>query len=363
MISYNAKNERVKREYFEWEKEANGKSPQTIDNIRTALYLFEKSTNFKDFATLNKDSIVVFKKELMKKENRKTNKPVSKTYLLHTAKHLIDFFKWLSCQSGYKKKIHIPDIAYFNLSDKDIQIAHSPSSKKFPTINQIECVIKQMPTETEIQKRKRALIAFLILTGVRVNAIASLKIKHVFLDEGYIEQDPNEVKTKFGKKITTYFFPVGELFENVFIEWVNFLKNEKHFDYESPLFPKTKLELDQNNQFVGEFLDIEHWQSTTPIREIVERAFEAAGLLCYTPHSFRNTLTQLSYELCKTPEHFKAWSQNLGHSSPLTTLTSYGQIPTVNQGKVIIKNLSKDDDDKPITKKELKELLLQKNNT
>jgi hypothetical protein len=32
-----------------------------------------------------------------------------------------------------------------------------------------------------------------------------------------------------------------------------------------------------------------------------------------------------------------------------------------NQGK-IIKNLSKNDDDKPITKKDLKELLLQKNN-
>jgi integrase len=362
MTSYNAENERIKRRYFEWEKEANGKSTQTINNIRVALYLFEKCTSFKYFAQLNKDSIVAFKKELMKKENRKTNKPISKTYLLHTTKHLIDFFKWLSWQNGYKRKIHVPDTAYFNLSDKDIQTAHAPAHKKIPTINQIECVIKNMPAGTEIEKRNRALIAFLVLTGVRVNAAISLKLKHVFVDEGYIEQDPNEVKTKFGKKIVTYFFPVDELFKNIFVDWINFLKTEKHFDYESPLFPKTKLELDQNNQFVCEHLDSEHWQSTTTIREIVENAFETSGFQRYTPHSFRDLLVRLSYDLCKTPAQFKAWSQNLGHNSPLTTFTSYGHIPTYNQGE-IIKNLGKNEEDLPITKKELKELLSQKNNT
>ncbi|OGT22753.1 MAG: hypothetical protein A3C55_06075 [Gammaproteobacteria bacterium RIFCSPHIGHO2_02_FULL_42_13] len=56
----------------------------------------------------------------------------------------------------------------------------------------------------------------------------------------------------------------------------------------------------------------------------------------------------------------KAWSQNIGHNSPLTTLTNYRQILVGNQGK-IIKNLGKDDEDKPITKRELKKLLLDKN--
>ncbi|OGT07182.1 MAG: hypothetical protein A2103_02190, partial [Gammaproteobacteria bacterium GWF2_41_13] len=355
---FNAGNERIKREYFEWEKEANGKSQKTIDNIRAALYLFEEITNFQDFKNFKKEFAIDFKKELMKKKNKKTNKLVSKTYLLHTTRYLMDFFKWVSCQAGYKSKIHLPDIAYFNLSDKDKQIANSPSDKQYPTLEQIECVIKKMPAETEIQKRDRALIAFLILTGARVNAVASLKMKHVFLEEGYVVQDPNDVKTKSSKKITTYFFPVGDLFRDIFVDWVNFLKNEKHVDYDSPLFPKTHLELDENNQFICEHLDGGHWQSTTPIREIVETAFESAGFFRYTPHAFRNTLTQLLYELCKTPEHLKAWSQNFGHSSPMTTVTSYGKIPLDNQGK-IIKSLGTYEDDKPITKKELKELLSQ----
>ena len=31
----------------------------------------------------------------------------------------------------------------------------------------------------------------------------------------------------------------------------------------------------------------------------------------------------------------KAWSQNLGHSEVMTTLTSYGSVPTHEQGELI----------------------------
>ena len=41
-------------------------------------------------------------------------------------------------------------------------------------------------------------------------AIASMKLKHVNLAAGCIEQDADEVQTKFSKTFTTYFFPVGD---------------------------------------------------------------------------------------------------------------------------------------------------------
>lgn len=31
----------------------------------------------------------------------------------------------------------------------------------------------------------------------------------------------------------------------------------------------------------------------------------------------------------------KAWSQNLGHANVMTTLTSYGEVPTHRQGELI----------------------------
>jgi len=77
-----------------------------------------------------------------------------------------------------------------------------------------------MPTTTLIQRRDRALVAFTILTGMRDNAIASLRLKHVDLDRELVVQDPNEVRTKFSKRIITYFFPVGEDLKQVVLDWL-----------------------------------------------------------------------------------------------------------------------------------------------
>ena len=39
--------------------------------------------------------------------------------------------------------------------------------------------------------------------------------------------------------------------------------------------------------------------------------------------------------VCKTPEEFKAWSQNLRHEGVLTTFLSYGEVPCDRQGEII----------------------------
>ena len=65
-----------------------------------------------------------------------------------------------------------------------------------------------------------------------------------------------------------------------------------------------------------------------------------AGLPYFNPHAFRKTLVQLGQEVCKTPEDFKAWSQNLGHEDVLTTFSSYGPVRAERQAN-IIKSLSR----------------------
>ena len=82
-------------------------------------------------------------------------------------------------------------------------------------------------------------------------------------------------------------------------------------------------------------LDRKHWSNATPIRTIFRKAFVDAGLSYFNPHSFRNTLVRLGETTCKSPEEFKAWSQNLGHEKVLTTLTSYGEVACQRQGEII----------------------------
>jgi hypothetical protein len=51
--------------------------------------------------------------------------------------------------------------------------------------------------------------------------------------------------------------------------------------------------------------------------------------------SFRKTLALLGGRLCKTPEEYKAWSQNLGHDHVLTTFSSYGDVGSYRQAEII----------------------------
>lgn len=352
MAKFNADNERLKRRYLEWEKEASGKSISTIRNIQNYLYLYEEYMHFKDFKYFSKNDAIGFKKYLGQKKSKRTKEPVSRAYLLHATRSLSDFFLWLTREPGYKSRIKFSDIEYFNLPGKDMQAARAPKSKRHPSLEQIEYVVKCMPAETEIQKRDRALIAFFALSGGRITAIASLKLKHIFLEERRIEQHPQEVKTKNSKLIITYFFPVGDVITQVVIDWVNFLKKVKLFDDESPLFPSTALSLDINHKFSRTLLSTTPWKSTTSLRKVIEEAFQKAGLTYYNPHSFRHTVVQLGYNFCKTPEEFKAWSQNIGHNSPLTTFVSYGNIDEYRQGKIMT-NLVKNSDDAPLTQADL----------
>lgn len=102
-----------------------------------------------------------------------------------------------------------------------------------------------------------------------------------------------------------------------------------------PLFPRTALKRDINNAFAPNGIEPKHWKTTIPIREVFKKAFSTVRLPYYNPHSFRNTLVHFGQTICKTPEDFKAWSQNLGHESPLTTFISYGTLSLHRQGEVI----------------------------
>jgi integrase len=335
MLECSPENERIKRKYFEYLKEAHQKSASTVDNIRKSITRYEVATQYKSFKTFSKDKAIVFKRRFSEQHNKRTGDNLSKSTLLSTLRNLKEFFKWLAYQPRYKSKIEIPDIEYFNMSEKDTRIAQSPKYKDYPTIEQVKSVIFSMPIDTDIQKRDQALIAFVLLSGMRDSAIASLKLKHVDLYKKLIKQDPSEVKTKFSKRIDTYFFPVGKEIEQIFIEWAKYLLEVKLFGMNDPVFPRTKMMLDKNNCFIADGIEPVHWQTSNQIRKIFKKAFEKAKLPYFNPHSFRSTLVNQGEKVCRNPEDFKAWSQNLGHENVLTTFTSYGAVSTYRQGDII----------------------------
>lgn len=335
MTTHNANNERIKRQFFAYLQEAQRYSVESVDRTAAALARFERYTKYRDFKTFHFAQAVAFKRHLAQQTDPATDKQLSKATLKATLAHLKRFFHWLAGQPGYKSKLSYSDSDYFNLSENDSRVATARRSRPVPTLEQVLHALGKMPADTVFERRNRALFAFALLSGARDSAIASFKLKHVDLSAGSIFQDAREVKTKFSKTFTTYFFPVGEGPRVILEDWIRHLREVLLWGDDDPLFPSTRTELDDNGQFIAGSLQRKHWSNADPIRAIFRDAFKRADLPHFNPHSLRSTLVRLGEILCKTPEAFKSWSQNLGHEQVLTTFTSYGDVPERRQGEVM----------------------------
>ena len=112
MAQFHPKNERVKKAYFDYYKDADRKADQTIDGIRKAISRFEYSTGFADFSNFDKSHATSFKKYLGQGKAARTGRDLSTATILSSANAVKAFIKWLALQPGYRSRIFLPDIEY-----------------------------------------------------------------------------------------------------------------------------------------------------------------------------------------------------------------------------------------------------------
>jgi site-specific recombinase XerD len=167
VTKHNPNNERIKRQYLAFLKEAKAHSEPTVDASAKALNRFEIYTNYRDFKTFHIQQVIAFKKHLAEQTGQRSGERLSKATLHATLTQLKRFFQWLALQPGYKSRFQYSDAEYFNLSEKDTRIATAQREQRAPTLEQVRHVINTMPTATEIELRNRALVAFTLLTGAR----------------------------------------------------------------------------------------------------------------------------------------------------------------------------------------------------
>jgi integrase len=335
MTKSNPENERIKRAYFQHLKAARGRSDDTIAMAAAAIHRFEQSTAFRSFKRFHVEQAIAFCRTLESQRTVREDKPLSKATISQTLNAVRAFVLWLAEQPGYRSRIRYSDADYFRLSEKDERAAKASNIRPVPTPEQIATVLERAPVATVLDRRNRAMIAFTWLTGVRDGALVSLKLKHVDLAERRVNQDPREVATKNSKHIQTFFFPVGGTAQQIVEEWISELRQKHAWGHDDPLFPATAIEHGEDYRFTASGIARTHWTSADAVRKVFRQSFEAVGLPGFNPHSFRHALAMLGEQRCRTPEEFKAWSQNLGHESVSTTLISYGAVPEHRQSEII----------------------------
>jgi integrase len=334
MPKYSPENERVKRDYAFFLQAASGKQDATIDAALRAIDRFETSTNHKPFSKFHIEQARSFRASLLDQAGPNGH-PLSAATVTTTLKHLRNFFLWLSREPGFRSKLNANDANYFTPSEQDRRIAGARREGPVPTLDEIARVLDNMPSNGPVEKRNRAVIAFTLLTGARDGALSSFRLKHINLAARTLFQDGREVKTKRRKTFTTHLFPVGPKPLDIVSDYIAMLTDDLGFGPDDPLFPATRLAQAEDRSFAAAGLGRTPWRTTGPIRQIFRDAFAAARLPYVNPHAFRKTLVRFGETLCRSPEEWKAWSQNLGHESEMTTFVGYGQVPGHRQAEIM----------------------------
>ena len=326
MPEFNPVNELVKKQYEEALIHGRCRDPKTVKAVWDAITLFERFTGKADFKTFSSEQAKGFKKWLEKQTN-KDGDLLSLSTVRGTLNNIREFFLWLAIHPKYVRKIDGRAVEYLRLSNNDNRAARASRDKIPPTVEELEKSLNAMPFGTDIEKRDKAIFAFMILTCVRDDALVSTRMKDVDIDQKTLWQDPKHVRTKFRKGIVTRFVsaPIPDA-EAIFINWYIHARDILKFSSDAPLFPQTLVAPNpQTLTFEVKGLSRDPWANAAPVREIFKKAFGNAGLPYFNPHLFRNTLVQWAEKNC-TPYEFKAISQNLGHEHAMTTYNSYGKL-------------------------------------
>lgn len=353
MAEYNPKNELVKKQYEEALLHGKYRDPKTVKAVWNSINLFEAFTGHAEFKKVSMDQVKAFKASLERQTN-KSGELLSLSTIRSTLNNIKEFFEWLAVHPQYIRKVDGRIVQFFRLSNNANRAARASREKTPPTLEELELALVSMPKGTDIEKRDRALFAFTVVTGVRDDALISLKRKDVDAKKKTVWQDPKHVRTKCRKGIVTRFVgQVMPLAEKIAIEWLRYQDDVLYAAPNDPLFPKTLVKCNNETMaFEAQGLSKEHWANTGPVREVFKRAFHAVGLSYYNPHLFRKTICKWGLKNL-TQYEYKALSQNLGHEHAMTTYNAYAKLSEDEQIEAVANIGSKSAELDGVSTKEL----------
>ncbi len=319
------RNEQAKRGFFEHLRGAKGFTEASVNDYADAIGQWQIFSDNEDFATFDKSKAMAFREWLVRRATKTPDGALKPATRYHYLRRVKEFFLWLAGQPEYSQKLVRGDADFLRISKKDMQIVLTGTTKAIPTLEEVQKVIGSIEATTEIGMRDRALIGFALITGCRISAIISLKMKSFDKATHRIHQNPADgVRTKNSKTIITTFFPIGwDEPRSYFLEWYEYLEN-KGFAQDDPIFPATSSEISTKKAYSKDNISRSFWSDAGSARKIFEKRCANAGVKYYHPHSYRHLVVSLMSKMRLTEEEKRAISLTLGHENIGTTFGSYG---------------------------------------
>jgi site-specific recombinase XerC len=315
--------------------------PDTVDEHLRSISRMSAFFKHSPYEAVSIQQILNFKSALREQRNCDNREGLSPSTISHTLLHCSAFYKWFMERPSTKLDPHLP--GYFNLSRGEKSTAASIAKGTNLTFDQAICIFAAMPASNPLEIRNRAIIAMFICTGIRIAALTTLRGKHVNVHTRWINQDPREVETKFGKHIRTYCLNLGTEFLEAIMAWSKW-REQNGFCGNDPFFLPDRY-VQPNSVGLGykpaSAEPAQCWKSTDPVQQIVKQAAEAAGYveLNVTSHDFRKVAHPfLAKRGAMTIPEEVALQLNFGHT-PVETIRKHYADMQENRREEILEEL------------------------
>ena len=206
---------------------------RTVDAHLRAIGQMSAFLAHKAFELITIANVCGFKDELRHRRDLDGRKGLSRSTVVHTLGRCCAFFKWLQRRPGIRMDPDLP--GYFKPSRRERAAESSMVKGTSLNFDQALCTFKVMPQSRPVELRNRAIIAMLIVTGLRIAALIILRGKHVNPHTRWIKHDPREVNTKLGKHIRTYCLDLGSGLLSAIAQWAQW-RDMNGFGEDAPFF-------------------------------------------------------------------------------------------------------------------------------
>ncbi len=330
-------NAKLQYQYTRYLREAKGRKEGTVKKAEDALRRWFYFTKQKTLKTKLTDAKIFDFKQMLRAV-QPNGRRLSPGTIFDVLLQVKCFFDWLGQQPGYKSMISKSVLAYFAPNRDEVEYRKYRNRKIFPTLPQVKILVRSISCDSILGRRDRAFIAIMLLTGIRIDALVSLKLDSFDREFMVVDQNPQDgVRTKFSKRFKTVIIPFDDHLYDVVGKWYDELM-ELGFGYNDPLFPKAKMEVD-GISFISSGELSRGFISASQMRKLIAEHCQRAGLPRFNPHSFRHACVKLAMDLAKDGKTIKAISTNLGHNSAVHVIDTYGQMTDLDIMQTINRTL------------------------
>ena len=326
---YNAANERIIERYLMHCKAVRHNDDKTCANLHKAIRSYEVLTDFKNFSDFCPELAAEFLDRLRDLE-------LSKPYLLRLVLDMKHFLRWYALDTN-GKHFNANAVEHLNLMQNELNKARASGYQKSHQYKTLFGVINQMPAQTFIQRRNRALFALAVLGSFRSGELRGFRLDSLIFDDYsgayFIDINPKKISgVKFCTERQATLINRSDLLGYV-LDWCAELKEKENFSSFDLMFPSETSRF--NNLLMLERKIEKKPMCAASVGKVFKDAFAAAGVEYIKIHNLRHTKARHINELGRA-DLMVAAKQDFGHKSLSTTYNSYvGDMPHEKQRRLI----------------------------